>query len=320
MDPHLRWLRRLVVARVLERLAIESITLGALIGAAMVWADGSPIEVGGAVAAAMVAWPTGRLGLALVTNPIGHRYLLRWTDPSAGFEAASGRGPATEEVARELDDAGFRFRIRLRGRPGSDQTGVGPMASEAGADDPSPPGLDLFEADGGRLVVSHSDDGEVTVLSRLDDGRLLVTSEGFVPPVRTLVVNRIVEGGSRPARRGGARSDEVVGPALLSHVDRLLQLRRLGVETVPTGPSTVVALSRVEWQAWQELGPFLGPLIAVEPHGGLLRLQARVPADVVLARTSGRRPDRPPRPDRTSKTSAGMDRSGNGGSAAPVAR
>ena len=299
MDPHLRWLRRLVVARVLERLAAETILVAVVVGAGVAGARATPIEIGLAAAAAVVAWPTGRLGLALATNPVGHRYLLGWTDPSAGLRVAQGQGPTAVAVARALDDAGFRFLARLRGSGGLGPTAVDALGPPTDAGDDPPPGLDLFQADGGRLLAVHSDDGELTVLSRLDDGRLLVTSEGFVPPVRPLVVNRLgaTRTGDREPDRGsldagadGGGVHDAVGRALLAHVDRLLQLRRLGIEAVATGPPTVAGLARVEWQAWQELGPFLGPLVAIDGRRPGLRLQVRVPAETVLDRTAAADP------------------------------
>ena len=115
MDPHLRWLRRLVIARTIERLAIEATIAGggAALGAtALGW---RPAEILTTFLAVSVIAAGLRFGLAVSTNPVSHRYLLQWTDPSATLRASdrTGQHRPDDQVTRELEAGSFRFLARL---------------------------------------------------------------------------------------------------------------------------------------------------------------------------------------------------------------
>lgn len=268
MDPHLRWLRRLVMARAAERVVVEAGVTGlvAAIGAAAAGLTPAFVVLFGLVTIPIAA--TARLGLALTTNPITTRYLLWWTDPSVRLEPSGRTGPTRPDdaVADELGTSSFTFLVRL------DRQDQHPV------DDDEPTGLDVYRAEGARLVVTRSDDDEITILSRLDDGRLLVTSAGFIPPTATLLV-----------QRAGGRPGQIPTDALIEHVERLLELREAGIEAVETGADDVIALAKAEWEAWQEIGPYIGPLIAVGwrrwPRIGL---QVDVPGELIQERVATR--------------------------------
>lgn len=286
MDPHIRWLRRYVVSRVVERVAVEAGLIGVAVGLAADLDGSSPAEAGALAVIAAVTITVLRVLLAVGTNPINHRYLLRWTDPSSRLRIAPGPRPNdTRSDDARTHEVGLPFLLRLeRADDRTDDQVDGP--GDERFDEEAGPGIDVFKVEGTRLIVARSDDGELSALTRLSDGRALVTSHGFVPPMENLIVQRI-EG-----RRGTTE-------ALVStHVAGLRQLRHRGIDAVGTDPGAVVALLRTEWEAWQQLGPVIGPLVAMGPRRTIrLGLQVDVPAAMILDRTAnarlGRMGDRP---------------------------
>ncbi len=267
MDPHLRWLRRLVIARAGERLVVEATVVGAgaALGAATLgW---RPAEVLATfVTVALIAGGL-RFGLAMSTNPISHRYLLQWTDPSADLVVNDRGEPrrSDDSTTRELQAGSFRFLARLERSDGS--------GTDAEPDD-DPSGLDVYRAEGGRLVVTRSNDDEITVVSRLDDGRTMVTSAGFIPPTDHLLV-----------QRAGGGPGQIPTDALIGHVERLLTLRAAGIEAVVTDVDDVIGVVHAEWAAWQEIGPFVGPFVAIEPSRRPgFTLQVDVPDGLIRGR------------------------------------
>lgn len=282
MDPHLRWLRRLVVARTAERLVIEAGIVGLAVAVGAGAAGWAPAMVALTVVVAVPSTVLARLGLALTTNPITLRYLLWWTDPSVRLQPSKRTGPARPEdaVASELQSGSFAFLVRLERQDGGPVEGPNQTDGQADSgEDDGPTGIEVYRAEGGRLIVTRSDDDEVTVISRLADGRTLVTSAGFVPPTAALLV-----------QRGGARPGQIPTDTLIEHVERLLDLREAGVEAVVTGVDDVIDLVRAEWEAWQEIGPFIGPLIAIGwRRWPRLSLQVEVPDQLVRARAFGLR-------------------------------
>lgn len=273
MDPHIRWLRRFVLTQVVERVLVEAALIGVAVGGLAVLDGSSRPEA--ALLAAIAAATTGvlRVTLAVGTNPINHRYLLRWTDPTTRIQVAA-RPTAGDDP--ELNGVPLQFLVRLERSDSADDDGGQPG-----------PGVEVFRAERARLLLARSDDGELTALSRLADGRALVTSDGFLPPVETLVVHRAEPG----------RGQDPVARVVAAHLDHLLQLRRAGIEAVGIEPGAVVALLRTEWEAWQQLGPIVGPLVALGPRRALrLSLQVDVPPELVLDRTTRPRPGRTRRP------------------------
>lgn len=259
MDPQLRWLRRFVVARTAERVAAEATLVAVL---ATIGAVGAGASAMGVLLTPIVVAPATaalRIGLALTTNPITARYLLQWTNPSVRLHSAAVDQPMAPDdpVTRELRTGSFAFLTRLER---SDAPAVG---------------LEVSRAEGGQLLVTRGDDGEITVLSRLDDGRLLATSSGFVPPTERLVT-----------QRGGDRPGQIPTDTLIEHVERLLTLREAGVEAIDTTVDDVLALADDEWRGWQEIGPFVGPLVAVGwRRWPRLALQVDVPDELIWQRS-----------------------------------
>lgn len=252
MDPHVRWMRRFLLSKTAGRVSVEAVVVGAAAGAGAFTYD--PSLALAAVLGLLVAQVTAglRLATAVLGNPIDHRYLMAWSNPAGRLRPSPDRVPENLDAAAALGEVGFEHVLRL--------------------DDDHPGGIDVFQATSGLAVLAVADDGELTALSRLADGRLLVTSPGFVPPYDGVIVGR--------HRR--AQPLEL----LTTHVERLEALRRAGATPVTAKPSLVLDQIRAEWQAWQELGPFIGPLVATgERRRNPLRLQFRIPDQLVWDRS-----------------------------------
>jgi hypothetical protein len=276
MDPSLRWLRRYVVVRAVERLSVEAVAAGVASGAGAAWFGASPVA---AVTLGLVAGPVVavlRLATALAINPVGARYLLSWTNPAPWLERDPAGGGRADP---SLDRWGFRFLLRLvRSGPvdggGADTVGAGDEPGDE-AD-----GLDLFRDGSGRVVLARGDGGDLTLVSRVSDGRLLFTSASLLPPRAGLLVNTI---------RSGSLTD-----LARAHLDRLHQLTGAGLEAVVIWPDAIIELLRLEWEAWQDLGPLIGPLLAVDgSRPSRARLEVRVPTDLVWQRCRVARPVEP---------------------------
>lgn len=280
MDPQIRWLRRHVQAGVAERVAIEAIVAAVVVATASALVGGRPAEVTALALTAAMALALLRVGLALATNPINHRYLLRWDDPTVGLtEVPVGPDDPVDRSAFEPRGLSPLARLEVAAS-GSPASAIDAETSAETSDDNEdedeervrPPGLDLYRADRGRLLVTVGDDGVVTVLSRLADGRSLVTSTDFVPPSDRLVVQRVPDPASEEL---GDLLDRLV----VEQVGRLLQLRADGIEVVETGVDAVLDGLRAEWEAWQDIGPFIGPLIRLDHRSQPgVALQVAVPA------------------------------------------
>ncbi|MEM9562952.1 MAG: hypothetical protein AAGA93_10060 [Actinomycetota bacterium] len=298
MDPHLRWLRRYVATRVAERVLVEAVLVGGVAATATGLAGATAPDAALVCGAAAVTFAVLRVVLGIGTGPVTHRYLLEWRDPTWGLQPAAG-GPAVPQPA----GAGLEFAVRLER-----STGDGPdpdLDANVDQDGGRRSGLDVHRVDGDRVLVIRSDAGETTALSRLGDGRALVTCDGFVPPVAALVVKRVVVG----------RREDPLDVVLADHRRQRQRLAALGVDCVGIEPGAVIGLVRTEWRAWQELGPIIGPLVALGPPTRFRPgLSVDVPPAVVLARTersSGRRRNRP---------ESGQNRNGGRGAAVPRAR
>ncbi len=287
MDRHLRWLRRYVVTSVIERVVVEAVVVGVATAVVAAVGGSRPVEIALVAVAAAAASAVLRLALAVGTGPVTHRYLLRWRDPTAMLCPVPGGPTDRLDVGTGLD-----FAVRLER-----------VDAEVDPDDGRRPGLDVYRVDDDRTLLVRSDAGETTALSRLSDGRALVTADGFVPPVGALVVKRsVVDPG-----------DDPIGVVLADHRRQRERLATMGVDGVGTEPGAVLGLVRVEWRAWEELGPVVGPLVAVGPPARFrLGLAVDVPADLVLDRTE-RSPAR-----RRTRPESGVDRNGVPG--APVPR
>ncbi|MEL6985696.1 MAG: hypothetical protein AAFO29_24920, partial [Actinomycetota bacterium] len=66
-----------------------------------------------------------------------------------------------------------------------------------------------------------------------------------------------------------------------------LTLREAGVEAIDTTVDDVLALADDEWRGWQEIGPFVGPLVAVGwRRWPRLALQVDVPDELIWQRST----------------------------------
>ncbi len=255
MDPHIRWLRRHVLARVLTRLVVEGAVVAVLGSATGVLLGLDPLT---AIMASVVAahlYSLLRLGVAIWCNPVNHRYLSRWEDHSQHLRPSPPTKSAERPLDADLGRIGLRHLVRL------DRSD---MATD---------GYEVY-ASGSRLVLAAvgAGGGQCAILSRLSDGRLLVTSPDLVPPSHGVMINLAFEGSP----------SELV----LRHIETLTRLRHQGLSTLPAGYDLLIDQLRLEWQAWDELGPIIGPLLAIDPRPQPHLLQARVPADLLWRRSS----------------------------------
>ncbi|MGI9598448.1 MAG: hypothetical protein ACR2QK_19945 [Acidimicrobiales bacterium] len=267
MDPHVRWLRRHLISRVLGRLAVETAIVVAVTGLVTARAGVGPLLVGVTAVVGGHLFALARLSAAIVFNPINHRYLTRWLANDGGVRprqvtATDQRGETA--LHSELAEIGLRPLLTL----GSPEHGS----------------LYELHASPSRLIVtatasSHSAGGSsavagrsLTALSRLADGRVLVTSPEVIPPHRALLINR----------SGDPEPTELV----LDHLDRLDLLQQQGLVAVGAGHDVVTDQLRFEWEAWNELGPFVGPLLAVDTRRQLHLLQVPVSAGQLWSRTT----------------------------------
>lgn len=261
MDPSLLWLRRHILVRAAERAAIETVIATGLVAGALIVVGVTPID------AAAVAIPAGpllialRLVAALATNPVGHRFLSAWTDPTDNLEVVSRAEDEPGADQAMIDELGFRF---VMGLARSDE--------RRSADGTTGDRIDLYRGGGGRVLLGRDGVGELTALSRLSDGRLLVTSSGLVPPRSGLVVNHVDRG--------------PVDHLVEAHGRRLVELAGAQIDARPTWPDAMVELLGLEWDAWFQLGPVVGPLLAMERRRRpSARFEFRVDPDLIWARS-----------------------------------
>ena len=253
MDPHVQWLRRFVLGRVARRLSVEGAVVAATLATLAALAGVDPLL--GSVGAVVGAQVFGllRLGGALALNPVDHRFLWGWPDRTDRLESMPSAGRADQPDDAVLARMGLSPLTRL-GVGGDGRTTVA---------------LEVYASPSRLVIVAVDADAGVPVaLSLLDDGAILVTADELVPPRVDVLVST--------APPPGDRGDSPLVGLVRHHVDRLDELRADGRVAVPAGPRLVADQLRAEWQAWQQLGPFIGPLLAVDrrfrPH--LLRVAA----------------------------------------------
>lgn len=254
MDAHVRWARRLIVPRLLVRVALEMAIVAEIVFVGMV--------VGGAERSLALSWAVviaqgvvlSRIVIALYTNPVNYRYLRDYVDNRPSL--ATSR---LESVEGEL--AEFLSAHNLV-----------PLATVHGTAGDGHPRADVFQS-ADRYVLAAVSDGVPTpmFISRVTDGRLLITTNLLVPPHTGLVVNHV-------RRRR-------LGILLERHVEVLERLHASGSSPTVAGVDAVAEMMRIEHSAWSDLGPFLGPFLAVGSRFKPLLLQVRIPSSTVLERT-----------------------------------
>ena len=256
MDRHVRWFRREIAVGVARRLSAETIVVGTvMLGALLVWGDGPLYALTGA-ALSIPAFLFGRVGLALASNPITAAYLVRWPHPASTVISAEPTSLGTER-----DTALKHFRFSLSGA--FDEWG--------GAT------TNLYTMDSSQIVVTTSDKDDVVATSVLADRRLVVTTTQLLPPHERLIVNHvgIVD----------------VRAVLTSHVALLKRVSATeGSSVVVSTMDHVIEVLAIEWDAWDQIGPFLGPLVAVGKRRYTTLLQTIVSPDEILERTSAPKP------------------------------
>jgi hypothetical protein len=197
-------------------------------------------------------YSAARIGTALIGNPVQHRYLMEWSDLSSRLEPMPEAGREPQPSDRQLSGIGLSPLTRLGVKDGAATT----VAFEVYR---SPSKL--------VLVTVEAESGLAMALSRMTDDRVLVTCTDFVPPGVEVILNT-----APPSGDGGANA---LADLVMHHVTKLDELKELGLLAAPAGPELVAAQVRLEWRAWQFLGPFIGPLISVDgrflPH--LLRVR-----------------------------------------------
>ncbi len=286
MDPHAQWLRRYVAARVATRLMIEAVVIAALVCAVTAVVGLQPaliLPVGFAAAQIHVVV---RIAAALATNPINLRYLMGWDSRSRFLQPVSvGTAEQRSRIDGRFKDLDLDHLLTLGepggpGRPGeSAEPAVGRreiygsksrlviVAVDPGSGSPSDDGDDRAPAEPEEQLDEDLSDSCLTAISRLADGRLVVTTSEVVPPHAGVIMNRCPEVG--------------VPDLLLSHVEMLDRLRQHGLRTVRCGAEAAIDQLHCEWEAWDRLGPFLGPFLAVDrrpqPHLLLVRLPDPLP-------------------------------------------
>lgn len=252
MDLHILWLRRFVIGRVLVRLVAESTALAFGVGAVLAV---SGVDWLGVVAVSLLTAPIHvvfRVGTAITSNPLDHRFLMAWRDQSSALEPMPEAGRDTQPHDRILAGIGLEPLARLGINDGVATT----VAYEVYR---SPSKL--------VLVTVEAESGLTMALSRMTDDRILVTCEDFTPPGVEVLVNT--------APKVGEDDPNAIADLVMHHVGRLDELKNMGLLSVPAGPELVAEQVRLEWRGWQFIGPFVGPLLAIDqrriPH--LLRVQ-----------------------------------------------
>ncbi len=260
MDRQIQWLRRYVVWRVLRRLTLDAVLTAVLVtGAVIAIGTSWPTAVlGGVVAAQCVG--AGRLIAALLTGPVDAGYLVTWENAVEDLQPRQSAGRPETEITDSLQQTEFRFLTVL---------GWG----EGAADD----GYALYGLDSELLLICVGlDDEPMVVLSRLTDGRILLTTSETVPSLESMVVKR--------------SESATVELLIASHAEAIAQLRLSGVNLTRVGPEVVAQYLRIEWEAWDQMGPFVGALIAIAPGRQPLSLGVRLPADQLWSRAISNRP------------------------------
>lgn len=254
------------MTRVLSRVLAETVVFGAAVAA---WARTTDLEV--AVSAILVvlagqSFVVVRIGAAMTFNPVSHRYLMGWLSKPDGLldrlrptEGGPSDGGGLETV---LTDIGLRPSAGLDW-PDDEATAAGENAETEASPDPW---SRIYTSASRLILVTVGQSGQpLTALSRLDDGRVVVSSSSFIPPNRAVLFNQV--SAKRPA------------PLLAAHIDRLEELRTQGLVAVAAGHDLVIDQLRHEWDSWNQLGPFLGPFLAVDARPQPHLLQVRPPPD-----------------------------------------
>ena len=269
MDRHVWWLRRTVV----RGAAVRCLAVGA--GASLL-----AYALVREVALALVLGQIGALAwfaMAMAINPLSHRYLREhlasplWFEPSAPEDGG-------HDIANAAVALGMRHIVTAR-------------ATALGGDDPDaePPddadafAYDLLQTKDGLVTAAvNRANGTFSVMSKLSDDRIVHTASMLVPPSHKLVVNTV--------------DATAVRDIVRSHAGVLGELVDRGVRPVAATPRIWLDVMGAEHHAYEELGPIVGSLFALQQGPSYGRLLVPVdPRDVLALSVGPRLPERPTR-------------------------
>ncbi|MFT7474763.1 MAG: hypothetical protein ACI81L_001694 [Verrucomicrobiales bacterium] len=251
MDRHVRWFRREIAVAVAQRLAIETVCVGLLTLVILLLAN---VGLLAAIAAALLVVPVSgvlRIGVAYVNNPTSSTYLIRWPRPSGSLSSVPQTNCGSKvDLALNIT----QFEI------------YGTFSELGGAQ------VNVYTSTTSSLLVMTSSDDDIIVLSGLSDGRLCASSTQFLPPHEHLVLNRLTTGDVRDL--------------LASHYQLIGELTNIhDTRTVAPKIEFVVDLLATEWDAWEQIGPLLGPFVAIDTRFQPSLLRVAVSHDELRARS-----------------------------------
>lgn len=228
MDSHVRWFRREVGRLLLRRLAVETVAVVGIVVAGVAASGGSTQSVILATSATALLYPAARWAVGCLTNATSSSYLNNWPRPSGELVSV----PQTNiglPVDIALTAAGLRFYDAYSEWGGA-------TTSVYGSHDP--------------LLVTTSADDDIAVITGLTDGRLCISTTQLIPPNERLIVNH------EPA------SD--VTSLLASHGTLVETLTTQGAEVADADINFVVDFLLLEWESWQQVGPFIAPFVDMD--------------------------------------------------------
>lgn len=245
-----RWFSREVTVSVAQRLLFESAAAGFLVLAGTILTGTTPLISVIAAIVSVAGFAILRLVTSCFLNPLNSPYLIRWPHPTGEIQPVE-----QSNVGSETDRALTAVQFTARGA--IDEWG-GAVTN-------------VYTRAPNSMIVLTSSDDDLIVLSGLADNRLVVTTKQLIPPHEQLVVNHCYE------------SD--VQALLESHTDLLRALATAGHQRVVMTLGHIIELLALEWDAWNQIGPFVGPFVSVGQRRPLGLLQVRVSSDEILERS-----------------------------------
>lgn len=250
-----RWFTREIAVSVAHRLLLESAAAGFIVLVATLLTGTAPLISAITAIVSVAAFAVLRLVTSCFLNPLNSPYLIRWPHPSGEIRPV-GQSNVGSETDRALTAIQFTARGAINEWGGA-VTNVYTRASN-------------------QMIVLTSGDDDLIVLSGLADNRLVATTKQLIPPHEQLVVNH--------------RYESDVHALLQSHTDVLGTLASAGHQPVAMTLKHIIELLALEWDAWNQIGPFVGPFVSVGQRRPLGLLQVRVSAEEILERSMAKPP------------------------------
>ena len=255
MDRHVRWFRREIAIGVARRLAAEVFVISALAVTGSLLAGSEAIVAAAAGVLAMVVMTVVRIAMALAANPLNSAFLIRWPHP-AGDTRQTEQTNADSNDDNALRSYGFTCR--------------GAFEEWGGAV------TNVYTRDSNQIIVTTGEDGDLLALSGLDHDQLVVTTKQLIPPHERLIVNQ--------------RRETDVRSVLASHIELMKEQVATGRAVRTVSFHEVLELLAIEWDSWNQIGPVLGPFVAIGHRRAPSVLQVRVDAHDILERTGAPSP------------------------------